>query len=572
MKTARAIALWPLALHLALAQNPSPASWPPAERDRYLALENDWGSPRPGASAEHGMVAGTSGPLAIHAGVQALKRGGNAADAALTTSLAQIALSAGGAISYAGILTAVYYDSASGKVHALNAAYNTVRNETSPRTIPAAVPSGRTVLVPGFMAGVEAMHRRFGKRPFASLFDPAIWIAENGVAISPPVGAWLAQQKDVITRLPQTRRIFTKADGELYRTGDLFRQPELARTLHAIARRGAAYMYAGPWARRFIEAVQAEGGRMTREDLARYQPLWSDPLRTTYHGYDVAALPPPSHGGLITLGGLKIAEVAGLRKYPHYTVSPDALYYLIQIVRIENLFVRMSPRMLANYFPGVDPSPEARLSDETAQRIWEYIQKDMAAPAPAAGRGPNHSTGVLAVDARGNVAAILHSSNAAMWGATGIFVDGISIPDSAASQQLQIAQAGPGARLPDATIPLLVSKGGKPVLASTAMGFALHEATLQNLVNILDFGMDPKTSVDQPNFRGPSAADYRAEVVGEGGFSQAVLDGLKARSQPVEVAGKSDQLGYWIGIQIGAPPHRLKGAVTSAMNALVEGY
>src|SRR4029077_13485154 len=110
---------------------------------------------------------------------------------------------------------------------------------------------------------------------------------------------------------------------------------------------------------------------------------------------------------------------------------------------------------------------------------------------------------VLAVDEWGNAASILHSLNGLLWGSTGIFVDGISIPDSACFQQQAIASAGFGVRLPEATNPLIVLKGGKPVLASTTIGSDLHVATLQNLFNVLDFGMDPKTSVDQPNTRGP---------------------------------------------------------------------
>ena len=110
------------------------------------------------------MIAGTSEPFAVHAGFEIMRHGGNAADAALTTALAQVALTAGSAISYAGILNAVYYDAASGKVYTLNASYNTVQNEEDPLSIPGwGEHSGRTALVPGFMAGVQALHDRFGR-------------------------------------------------------------------------------------------------------------------------------------------------------------------------------------------------------------------------------------------------------------------------------------------------------------------------------------------------------------------------------------------------------------------------
>src|SRR5262245_22988150 len=109
----------------------------------------------------------------------------------------QIALTAGSLSGYASILTMVYYDAASKKVYSLNAGYNTVLEEKEPLTIPGiGTPSGRTVLVPGFFAGVQAAHDRFGKLPFASLFDPAIYLAEKGFVVDPVLG-WINMRKDV---------------------------------------------------------------------------------------------------------------------------------------------------------------------------------------------------------------------------------------------------------------------------------------------------------------------------------------------------------------------------------------
>ena len=552
-----------------------PGRWPKQELNRYLALENEWGQPQPEAVASKAMIAGTTGPLAIHAGFQALRHGGTAADAAITTALAQIALSAGGAISYAGMMTVVYYDAKTARTYTLNAAYNTVRNERSPRTIPGTGGhSGRTALVPGFMAGVEALHQRFGRLRFDTLFGPAIWIAGKGVAVSPPVGDWLASQKQFVTRLPEGRRLFTKPGGEMYRTGDRLRQPDLARTLKQVAKHGSAYMYTGVWGRRFVAAVQREGGMMTLDDLAAYRAKWTEPLETSFHDYRVVSMGPPGKGGLITLGALRFAEAADLRRYGHYTRSADTLYYLIQMVRIGKLLATMSPRMLANYFPGVDPSPEARLTQDTAQRVWAYIQKDMVHPAGGPPAFPNHSTGVVAVDEKGNVATILHSSNCNIWGTSGIFVDGVSIPDPASIQQAEVAAVRPGERMSDTTNPVIVLKGGQPVLASSAMGYGLHETTVLNLVNILNFGMDAKKSVEQPNFRGASPGEYRNELIGEGDFSPAVLQGLRARGQPVQIAPRDNPYGagYWIGIQIDRHRGRLAAGLTSEMNARAEGY
>jgi gamma-glutamyltranspeptidase/glutathione hydrolase len=306
-----------------------PDQWPKEDLEHYLALQSgggfDWESrrqkriePQKSAVSSRVMIAGTSEPLAVHAGLEVLKHGGNAADAALTTSLAQIALTAGAAISYAGIMTAVYYDAASDKVYTVDAGYNTVQNEKEPLTIPQmGEHSGRTVLVPGFMSGVQAMHDRFGKLPFASLFGPAIWIAEKGFAVTPVIAGWLRSQKDFITRLPESKRVLTKQDGNLYRTDDIFRQPELAVTLRRIADEGSGYMYKGEWARHFVDIVQREGGKVTLEDLAAYRPVLKEQSPVPYREYQVFALGPPN-GGATTLLSLKMAEAADLKKYGHY--------------------------------------------------------------------------------------------------------------------------------------------------------------------------------------------------------------------------------------------------------------
>src|SRR5215510_1511791 len=144
----------------------SPEAWPPGELEKYWRLQHDFRRPHPAVESDKGMVAVTNGAFSARIGLEALQQGGSAADAALATSLAQIALDAGAPTSYAGVLTMVYYDAAGKKVYSLNACYNTVLEEKYPLTIPGGgKPSGCTALVPGFFAGVQAAHDRFGKLP-----------------------------------------------------------------------------------------------------------------------------------------------------------------------------------------------------------------------------------------------------------------------------------------------------------------------------------------------------------------------------------------------------------------------
>ena len=143
-------------------------------------------------------------------------------------------------ISYAGILMMIYYDAADKKVYSLNAGYNTVQEEKDPLTIPGrGKPSGRSALTTGFFAGVQAAHDRFGKLRFASLFEPAIYLAEKGVVVDRLLGFFIDSQKGVLTRLPETKRVFTKENGEFYKIGDLFKQPQLAETLRKVGSQGA---------------------------------------------------------------------------------------------------------------------------------------------------------------------------------------------------------------------------------------------------------------------------------------------------------------------------------------------
>jgi len=568
-----------------------PDQWPEQDLKRYLAAQSavdprsqQRTEPESTDNSTAAMIVGTSEPLAVHVGFEVLRHGGNAADAALTTALAQVALTAGATVSYAGILNAVYFDAATDQVYTLNAGYNTSGNEKDPLSIPkVGEQGGRSALVPGFMAGVQALHERFGSLPFSALFGPAIWIAEHGVVASPLLGSSIYWQQRYITRLPEGRSIFTKADGHLYQPGELFRQPALAATLQKIAAQGSAYMYTGEWAHHFIDLVQREGGTLTLDDLASYRPLWTEPLKTDYGRFQLVALGPPNVGGLTTLSELQIAAAGELKKYGPYANSAEGLYYLIQIERLVDAFVYMPADLQRRQFPDSDAGPTALLDHKNAERAWTYIQNKMRRPTPE-NSGTDHTAAVIAVDKQGNVACVLHSSVSTAWGATGIFVDGISVPDSAVYQQKEIAVAGPGARLPDPTTLVLALREGKPVLASTAIGRSGKNVAIGNLLNILDFGMDPKTSARQPNLLGPfqagagpgisKAPQYTTEAIAqEAPISQSVLDGVEARGQPIKLVPLSSRAGNWIGIQIDSEHHALKGGGgTPEYPVLVEGY
>lgn len=508
----------------------------------------------------------------MRAGLDALRQGGSAVDAALTTAIAQVTLAAGSWVSFAGILTLVCYDAASGRVHSLNAGFDTVRRERDPVSIPTAnvgaltpggdpwggTPSGRSALVPGFLAGVEAAHARFGTLSFAALFDPAIRHAEDGFEVSPDLAELMVRRRDVLTRLPEGRAIFTRPDGTLITAGERLRQPALARTLHRVASGGAAYCYTGAWAHRLVDAVRREGGAMTLEDLAAYEAIWSEPTRGWYRDFEIVSQGMPSVGGVNLIEALQVYDAAGLRARGPHTASGESLFWLAQILKLYNLSY-LPPGLLPLVAPGIDPRPEARLSAAAAPAVWQRIANGQLPLTRAPAKGiaaepPKHSDSVVAVDRHGNVAAMVHTINSMMWGKTGIFVDGVSINDAASFQQAAVARVGPGARLPDPTNPMLVLADGKPILGASAMGPALHQKTVQCLLNVLDGDMTLREAIDAPYLMFPRMRP-------DGGQSERVVAGAfppeslgHARKLGLEVVEEPDDSrltrGLWIAIVI----------------------
>ncbi|MBN1223626.1 MAG: gamma-glutamyltransferase [Candidatus Aminicenantes bacterium] len=564
--------------------NLSPKAWPSGEIDKYFELNSTVDRLHPMAVGNKGMIVGTTGAPAVRAGLEALKQGGSAADAAMTTALGQIALAAGCWVSYAGIMTMVYYEAETGQVYSMHAGYKTVQNEKEPLSIPqSGTPSGRTALVPGFMAGVQAAHDHFGRLPFEQLFQPAIYFAEEGFVIEPLFGYRLEQRKDVLGRLPDARKIFTKENGDFYKEGDFFRQPQVAATLRGIAAQGAGYMYRGEWAKKLVEAVQKEGGAMTLKDLEDYKVIWGDPAHSKFREYDAYSLGLSSQGGVNIIEALNLLEAADIKSMGHYTSNAEALYWLIQVSRAGLFFTFFPQQLFKSNFPGIDFSPQSRITNETAALVLEKIRSGAIAKTiqpifdmqKKAEETSSHSDAVVAVDQYGNVAAVCHSINTTWWGTTGIFIDGISIPDSACFQQQLINTVGPGVYLPDPTNPLIAMKDGKPVLASSSIGAGLHSCTIQNLHNVLEFGMDPKASVDTTNFLSPYWYDMSKQIVLEGSFPEDMLNAVRERGQELKMVTKDEWrlgLGYWIGIKFDQEKGQLEGAVSGILNGHAEGY
>ena len=532
------------------------------------------------AEGKNGVVVGTTGSQAVQAGLATLKKGGSAADAAMATALAQVVECGGSYVSHAGILAMVYYEAETGKVYYLNACYNTPKEETEPLTIPGkGQPSGRTVLVPGFMAGVQAAHDRFGKLSRQEVFAPAVTLAEQGFKVTPMLARFLQTRKSVLSRLPETKRNFTREDGSFYGEGDQFRQPELARTLRQVADHGSAYMYTGEWGHQFVATVRKEGGKITPEDMKAYRVLWEEPLKTEYRGHQIYVPGFSSFGGVSMVEALHLLRHAELPKRGHYATSADSLFWLGQIGNCQALGFLSEDTLKG--MTGLNLSPPERVKPETAAQLWQRIREGtwpLTAKRKTDAIPPNHSDGIVVVDRWGNIAAVTHSINTTLWGDTGLFVGGVSIPDSATFQQDAIRRAGPGKRLADPMCPLLICKDGKPLLATSAIGGGLHQRSLQILSSVLDFSMDPQAAVEQPAFLLPDfAATPPVMQVEQGHFDAKHLDAVRALGQTVKELSSQQAAafrGYWVGVHLppGTNLYRGLGTRKPPLPGVAAGY
>src|SRR5713226_6117390 len=261
--------------------------------------------PQPAVRAAHGMVA-TDEELGSQAGVEILKRGGNAVDAAVAVAFALAVVEpAAGNIGGGGFMLIRLAD---GKTTFLD--YREVAPDKATRDMyigkdgkldeEASVIGYKSIAVPGTVAGLTLALKTYGSMKLADVMAPAIRLAENGFPISKRLAHEFEEERPGLQRFAVSRRIFLN-DGKMFQPGDTVRQPELAATLKRIARNGAAKFYSGETARALVEDMSRLGGLITLDDLAKYQPKVREVLRAKYdsngHSWEVLTSPPPSSGG-----------------------------------------------------------------------------------------------------------------------------------------------------------------------------------------------------------------------------------------------------------------------------------
>jgi gamma-glutamyltranspeptidase / glutathione hydrolase len=289
--------------------------------------------PRP-SKGQQGMVAAAH-PLATQVGLQILKRGGNAVDAAVATTLAISVVepfSAG--IGGGGFLLVKTKD----KMQALDfrerapqAASRNMYLDANGKVKPKASLEGHlSAGIPGTVAGLAAAHRKYGRLPWAELVKPAIEIANNGFTVTDILAEQLRSKTNLLQKNPAARQIFLPG-GKALRAGDQLRQADLAKTLRSIARNPQNF-YQGEIARSITSDMRRNGGIITQKDLQNYRPIWREPLCGKFRQYQVCSMPPPSSGGVHLLQILNIlgdTDLAGMGWH-----SPAALHLMAESMRI----------------------------------------------------------------------------------------------------------------------------------------------------------------------------------------------------------------------------------------------
>ena len=261
------------------------------------------------ATGYNGMVAAAD-PAAAQVGIDMLKAGGNAMDAAIATAFA-LGFVENAASGIGGSGLCMYYDASTGKTTAIDYYYQCPAamslsdfvDDKDPKTYGM---GGVQAIVPGFVAGMEKACEMFGTKSFAELIEPAAKLAEEGAPVSSFMAETYMNAHKKMLLYPETERVFTY-EGFPYFEGEIFKNPDLAKAYRLIAEKGSEVFYKGEIAEEIVSSLRKTGGKVTMEDLANYRVAVREPLKTTYRGYQVYIMPPVS-GGAVSLAALNLAE------------------------------------------------------------------------------------------------------------------------------------------------------------------------------------------------------------------------------------------------------------------------
>ncbi|HEY6204810.1 MAG TPA: gamma-glutamyltransferase [Chthoniobacterales bacterium] len=485
--------------------------------------------------AHHGMVC-TSVPLATQVGIDILKRGGSAVDAAIAANAA-LGLMEPVSNGIGGDLFAIVYSAKDNKLYGINGSgrsplglsYEQMKAELAKlgrKTIP---PQGMLpISVPGTVDAWAELHKKFGKLKLADDLAPAIRYAEEGFPVSELIAYYWSFGPRVYKDLPGAFTETYTINGRTPAKGDIFKNPALANTLRLIGDKGRDAFYRGEIADKIDMFMRENGGFLRKEDFEKHTSTWVDPVSVNYRGYDVFELPPNGQG-IATLQMLNILQGFDLAKMGRN--SPDTLHTMIETKKIV-----WADR--AKYYadPAFAKIPlQQLLSKEYAAERRKLIDPSHAAKTVAAGKIDQGDTIYLcAADDEGNMVSLIQSNYRGMG--SGIVVPGLGFmfQDRGELFSMEPAHANvyaPGKRPFHTIIPGFVIKDGKPWEAFGVMGGDMQpQGHVQVLTNQIDFGLDVQEAGDASRWHHEGDNEPTGEKMENGGYVE-LESGIPAETQ-----------------------------------------
>ncbi|KMN77992.1 gamma-glutamyltranspeptidase [Chromobacterium sp. LK11] len=467
--------------------------------------------------ARNGMVATEQG-LATQVGLDILRQGGNAVDAAVAVGFAlAVTLPNAGNLGGGGFM--VLHDAKSGRNIALD--FREIAPAKAGRDMyldaQGKVVDGRSLYthlavgVPGTVAGLAHAQQRWGSLPLAKVIAPAVKLAEQGFAVSQTLAEMLEVEKDNLGRWDSSRAVFFR-DGRPLRAGEKLVQRDLGKSLRLIAQQGPKAFYQGSIADKIVAEMARHGGLIDKKDLAGYKVEERAPVSGSYRGYQVVSMPPPSSGGIHIVQILNLLE-----RYPLADYGPNSAQTIHYLAEAMKLAYADRSEYLGD--PAFVKVPQAGLTSKRyADQLATTIDPAKARPAAEIKPGKpqpyesDQTTHYSIVDKQGNAVAVTYTLNlnfgsGIIAGGTGILLnnemDDFSVkpgvPNAFGLIGGDANAVAAGKRPLSSMSPTLVLKNGKPWLVTGSPGGArIITTTLQTIVNAIDFGMNPAEAASTP--------------------------------------------------------------------------
>ena len=532
-------------------------------------------APDTSAVGVHGMVVSES-EAATRAGVEILKHGGNAVDAAVATALAVGVTNPAACGIGGGGFMLIYI----AKAHAF---YALDYRETAPLQArpDMYVRDGKPdedlardgilgVGVPGEIAGIDAALRRFGTMKFQQIAAPAEKLAGDGFVTSPHLAKEIDTLAPKLKNDPGLSQVFLKPDGSAPKAGDTIVAKNLAATLRSLGDDPVASFYHGEVATALVAFMKSHGGLVSAADLATYHPAWRDPIRRRFEDYEVYAVPPPSSGGVVLemLGALESGHLAGLG-----INSPPYLARLIEVMR--QGFVDREEYADPSF---VGVPIQKLLTDSHILELRERALHPKSSPSPATPAHDHGTANLLVADKDGNVVALTTTINTVFGAKVSVPALGIILNDemddfavapgvpNAYHLEGELAnQIRPGKRPLSSMAPIIVTKNDRPVMTTGGSGGpTIVSGVLQVVLNILAFHLNAAEAVDEPRIHEQGEPDV---VIVEEAMSAATRSALEKMGYKLKVVPSLGAVGA-----ITIAPANFRGAFDGRKGGGALGY